>query len=681
MWFIQYTPYSAAGHLGRYVGMMSISPSHYENIDMISIDRGSMPKATSDYFQEREASDLSKEGKQTCKELDLTITMWFIFINVLYFLISELIFGASFCKAILGGKLYDYNGNRLTPAQILLRNILFCFILIISIILRFILNINYFITIILFFLLYDYSVFKSKQNLLDKISKCYLRNSLCLSNKSTKKEIIQSEPQSFKNDLCVNHNNMHANGDIINGKHKKNSNSSSPKNIILYLIYIALSLYSIQNILSYFFADYYNVSNYDIANNTYNEKESNNNLRKEYEKDERVWKEYPKELFAISRQLSHSNSQNYWGNSEYGPIPVGELISTYEGEGSASYIAGYKDVKYFHWEDVLPQNIEDVYEWMKTGKYKKKKVYYTLPKPYYRQYSYRNSISTFSIDGLSSIFANCEWFQTKYLNSIINELNVRGIVWSYKEIGNITAIAYDIKKNNDRKVRRVIACANGNAYLLETEASENLWEQSDLLCSSISFNHFQIMGGYRKIIISFCVLIFCTAIGILYFSYQKRRMEVKNRYSYTLFGVGVISIVMSFLLAIYQSYLLYTSLSASCSSVCLLVGYLLTNVLITTPLCVFYYWKSKEIWSPDYIIPPFIRRMHYNRIKSEINRKIYFIFLCIPLMVLSLLPLGIYIVIFYSVPMILIYSIILGFVKWQYWVKGSKMSQDSINKK
>lgn len=674
MFFIQYTPYTAAGRIGRFVGMMSIPPSHYENIDMVSIDRGSATKNTSDYFQKREAYDLSREGIQTCKELDLTITIWFIFINVLYYLIGELIVGASFCKALLGGRLFDYKGNRITALHILLRNILFCLILIIFVALRFGLNISYFITIILFFLLYDSSLFKSKQNLLDIITKCYLRNGLCQENKHITIGIVESEPETIGSNLDVNHNNKHMNEHIINGRQDRKKISSWPlkRNKIMCLIYIVLSIYSIHNILSYFFADYYNMSNYNFAHNTYNEKESDNYLRKEYEKKERVWNEFPKEQFAISRQLPHSNSQGYWGNPQYGPIPDGELISTYEGEGTDTYIAGYKNVKYFRWENVLPRNMDETYEWMRTGEYKKKKVYYTVPEPYYKKYSYRNSISTFSLGGLSYIFANCEWWYLKRLNDIATQLNADKISFTYIEMDGKTAISYYSK---DRSIKRVIIYANGNAYLLETESTENLSEQSGLLCSSVSLNHFQMTGGMRKIVNTYCVLFLCVAIAIVYFSRRKRKGEVYNRYAYSLFYAGISSIVLNFTIAICQSYMLFTNIAASCSSICILASALVTASFITTPLCMFYFQKSREMMSYDYIVPSLFRKLHYGSINSERKKKFYISFICYPFMVLSLLPFGIYVVLLYCVPMLIICSIIIWFNKWHHWVKESTSSE------
>lgn len=675
MLFVQYTPFTASGYMGRYVELMSIPPSHYKSIDFASDNQSSKSINTSVYYQEREADDWAKNGKQTCMNLDLTMTIWFVLINSFYYLVNELLFGSSFFKSLFGGTLKDNKSNNISALKVVLRNSFLSLLLITFVGLRFILDINYFTTIILFFILYDSTLFKTKRNLLDIITKSYLiSNSSCQSDKQTKKTVYLKSQILQDNQIADSgSNNLNENREC---KKSKDNRMTRKSGVILLVLLLTLSLYSIHNILSYFFADYYNLSNYNMAENLYNYKESDNSYRKVYEKEGRTWREQPKEQFAISRHVAKSTSESYWVKSEYGPIPVGKLISTYEGEGTHSYIAGYKDVRYFYWENVPPKSMEEVNEFMRTHELKKRKVYYTLPEPYYEEYCYRNSVSTFSIGGLSFVFPNSKWLQTKYLNGFANELNARGIIWSYKEIGNCMAIAYNVKSFN---IRRVVACANGNAYLLETQASENLLEQSDLLCSSISFNHFDIMGGGRKITTMFCILIFCVTIGLLFFLVAKRKIEIYNRYAYTIFVVGIVSITVSFFIAICQSYLLYTSLSASCSSVYLLAGSLLTIVFTSSPLCVFYYKKSKEPWNPDYIMPSYIKRIQYDTIEKKFHKKIYYLFICIPLMVLSLLPFGFYIVLFYCVPMILISSAIFWFKKWQLWVKGSKMSEGSLN--
>jgi len=400
-------------------------------------------------------------------------------------------------------------------------------------------------------------------------------------------------------------------------------------------------------------------------------KESDNYIRKEYIKRSHFWNEFPKEQFAISRQLSYSQLKGYWGNPKYGPIPEGKLISICEGKGKGSYILGYRDVKYFRWEDVPPKSLQDVYN------PRKKKVYYTFPMPYYREYDYRNSISTYSIGYLSSIFMSYKWFNVNCLNGIANNLNAKGIPFTYNKVGNKDAIKYSDK---DGKITRVITFANGNAYMLETEANDNQTAQSDLLCSSISLNHFQILRGGKIVSIMLCLLIIGTIIVISFYSKVKRKIIIGNRYAYTFFILGIISIFVSFIIAMYQSYLLYTSSYVTCSSVFILAGCLFTIVFITTPLCIYYYRKSKEKWRSDYIVPSILKRAHYDLIHSAVKRKWYVSCVCYPLMVLSLLPCGIYLVLLISVPLLFICTGIIWFIKWQNWVKGSKVPENIMKK-
>ena len=686
MMFIQYTPYTAAGHLGRYVGMMSIPPSHYENIDKVSINKSPKTRDTSEYFQKRSSYDLSNEKTQSCRELDLTITIWFVFINILYFLVGELLLGASLFKAIMGGKLSDYNGNKLTALQILSRNIVFGLILIVFVVLRFVLNISYLITIFFFFFIYDSIIFKSKQNVLDKITKCYIKGKKYYRNNNAIEESNQSAAQIIGNGRNFNVNSEDTNEYMIKEKREKPviTYINKTKNKIFWFVFLLFTLYPIHNILSYYFGDYYAISNYDMAENLYSEKESDNFIRKKYENETRSWNVFPKEQFAISRQLSHSNSIGYWANPKYGPIPDGTFKSTYEERGTCNYYVGSREIKRFRWEEEIPIDFgyevlrrnafsAEEMESLKKAFVKKKKVYYTTYEPDYMTYSYRNSISTYAISAFMSFLPNYESRYVNYLNDIAKQLNAVGISWNYINIDDKTAIAYCNKEHN---VRRIIVCANGNAYLLETEATGHLREQSDLFLSSVSLNHYHIVGEKWNIITMFCMLILCVILAIVIFVNKQHNNVIQNRYAYSLFCLGISSIVICFVIAICQSYMLYTEYTASCSSVLGLIGALISVPFVITPLCLFYYRKTRERWKYDYIVPFFLKNVHLDFMKSDFSKKMYISYICYPTMILSLLPFGFIIVLLIFVPILLVITFIIWFNKWHRWVKESKMPED-----
>ena len=148
--------------------------------------------------------------------------------------------------------------------------------------------------------------------------------------------------------------------------------------------------------------------------------------------------------------------------------------------------------------------------------------------------------------------------------------------------------------------------------------------------------------------------------------------QIINRYAYSLFIISAISFMANMAIASHQAYRYYTDYFPTNMSVYVLSGSLLTAICVSMPLCVFYIKKSRQNWTKDFKVPLLLRNMHYNRLGTDMKKSTYATIVCIPLMVLSLLPLGIYIVILYCVPLLLIYSIIVSYQKWHTWVKESK---------
>ena len=155
----------------------------------------------------------------------------------------------------------------------------------------------------MFFILYDIYIFKSKQNILDKLTRCYLLGKPYSLNKdNTIKETNLSKSQIIESDSSFYMNSMELNEQMRNEKQRETIKPKvfKTKIKIVWFLFVILSLYPIHNILSYFFADYYNLSNYHLAENHYNEKASSNFFRKAYEKRNRFWNEFPKEKFGVS---------------------------------------------------------------------------------------------------------------------------------------------------------------------------------------------------------------------------------------------------------------------------------------------------------------------------------------------------------------------------------------------
>ena len=386
---------------------------------------------------------------------------------------------------------------------------------------------------------------------------------------------------------------------------------------ILLVIAILVSLLFVHNILTYFFADYYNLSNYGTSfNGDYNESETENHKRKSYAY-------FPSECF-YAKDIGDKYSDGDKSTSEYIYSSDVKLISRY-GKHEYDYKNGYR---------------------------------------YYQYYV----VSTFDISELMKEYSGNE--DQKY-NTILEKLNLAAKDYPYNS--QFTTIdgkkAIVLYTDNEKSTKRLITCANNRMYFLETSSEYNLEYLFSNYCSQFRFNS---MHADRDLI---CYIISLIAIFILVFSYHLyyyKKGPTANRYSYSLFVISIISFMMNLAIASCLAYSLYTEYYALNTSVYVLAGSLLTAICVSMPLCVFYIKKSKQKWTKDFKVPLLLRNIHYNSLGTDMKRSTYTTIVCIPLMVLSLLPLGIYIVILYCVPLLLIYSIIVSYQRWHSWVKDSK---------
>ena len=165
--FIAIDPYGSAGKLGTYRGMMNASPVNYDYIDRAAMNRYDTYKSsTRQYHQEEIPVDRPHIGSTL--ELDLSITFSFIFLNLLYYILSEAIISASLGKRMLGGVLLDGSNVQIDIGKVLLRAL--CGGALMSIIVflfRFVMLLNYYIVIVVFFLILDIPVLISNRSLID----------------------------------------------------------------------------------------------------------------------------------------------------------------------------------------------------------------------------------------------------------------------------------------------------------------------------------------------------------------------------------------------------------------------------------------------------------------------------------------------------------------------------------
>lgn len=163
----------ANGRLGEYLGIVTIQPSRYEYVDQhrICLMEELISKDVHN-LNRRELSiqydfiDSPAKMGQT-KERDSLITQLFIWFNALFYLLSEIILKASPGKRIMSGILVDHFGDDIEILDILKRSMFFLILTYLVIGIHFMLDINYIILILLFFLILDLPILYSRRSLLD----------------------------------------------------------------------------------------------------------------------------------------------------------------------------------------------------------------------------------------------------------------------------------------------------------------------------------------------------------------------------------------------------------------------------------------------------------------------------------------------------------------------------------
>lgn len=200
---------TATYRLGTYYSIGTNSPSSYEFITLNSllvIDNGWPLK----YFKESEDDILLKYKDEDIvgmvRSFDLTITFAFIFLNILYYLLSEIFLAASVGKRIMGGQIRDdLLKDRINTSDAFKRAIIGGVLMAFAVGLRFLLDINYIIVIIAFFLIIDIFVIFKRKSLIDILSKVTYVESLSSTVKYNKdnNRIMAMEENEVESPIVV----------------------------------------------------------------------------------------------------------------------------------------------------------------------------------------------------------------------------------------------------------------------------------------------------------------------------------------------------------------------------------------------------------------------------------------------------------------------------------------------
>jgi hypothetical protein len=447
--------------------------------------------------------------------------------------------------------------------------------------------------------------------------------------------------------------------------------------MVFWLIMLIPSLFCAHKVSSYFLSDYYNTDNYDLKNDKYKNSKTQNNLRKNVIAQKYI--EYTPEHFLSHETIGDTIIKRQWHNPDFGTLPYGKFISIYEGFGSDSYMAGYQPVTRYRTVQVPRYRTVD-YGYGITDRYFDGYDYKNVPyqdyDPVYLSYNWQYALSVFDISDYLSIFENDDSVYSKYLSEIETQLKAN---YDYKSHYTTAAgrKAFVYYTDDGTPIKRVIFCANGRAYLMETKSILNIDNHSEIACADLNVKDFGVPQKDKSSIIWYFIIIGIACLLVMCYTYfhQKSIGWVnKSAHKYYLFSIG--SVIVNLCIAACQSYGLYTDWYATAYSGLVLVGSFVTAVLLSLPLSVFYNIKSKKSYSINYIVPSWLKKRIYDKINNDVNKKLYLSFVVYPLMIGSLLPLGFYVMLVYAIPVLILSSVIFYVSRWFNWINSSKVNNN-----
>ena len=121
-------------------------------------------------YGEYNINDIKYEHYKTALDVYQKHILIFIMINLLYYSLCEYFFRASFGKKILKCYIRKSDGSEICNSEIVSRTGILFALFLLAVVLQMFLNLNAYITSILFFGILDFTVFTRQQSLVDKYS-------------------------------------------------------------------------------------------------------------------------------------------------------------------------------------------------------------------------------------------------------------------------------------------------------------------------------------------------------------------------------------------------------------------------------------------------------------------------------------------------------------------------------
>lgn len=185
-----------AGYVGEYLGWFHLDFNKVINGDLFAfsqkynvdpnVDFEEWIEVKNEYYEQ-----FHKDFVRHYLITDLSITLSFVLLNTLYYLISELYLRSSFFKYLFGFVLEDNQGNQIGNRRIILRAIILTVLMLLAVSIRF-LGPNYYWCIALFFIVVESPVLFCKKSLVDILS-----NTIVIRKRYINKKKRFNSPSNF----------------------------------------------------------------------------------------------------------------------------------------------------------------------------------------------------------------------------------------------------------------------------------------------------------------------------------------------------------------------------------------------------------------------------------------------------------------------------------------------------
>lgn len=433
--------------------------------------------------------------------------------------------------------------------------------------------------------------------------------------------------------------------------------------IIASVVTIVICIISGHQIMGYLLCDYCDISKETIKKYSYNF------YRKRNLESGKI--RYEKEHFIASDSIGVKPKNTKWLRQGIGVLPKGKYISTYVGTGYDSYFAGYEEVTRYR-SKMVPHYETIDYGWGIRNRYQAGWDYVDEPykayDPVYYDYNWKYALSSFDISDMLSLFVNEDSVYSEYLYELECQLKANyGYEYIYTTIGGKKALRYTAY--DGEPIKRIIFCANGRAYIMETKSIDKLKEHSEEACAKIIFKEFDLASKDNVYILFYSIAFIVSLFLLLYILiwYNKKSM-ILNRAAHRclLFAIG--SVILNVLIIGVIVYFMYVEFYVSEWVSYTLVLAVLSSLLVS-PSLIYYYSKcEKQAYSLDYIIPDWMNFIIYSKIRKNVNRKLFLTFVAYPFMVFSLIPIGIVIMV-YAVPAVIASFLMVHVFRWVTWLK------------